>query len=268
MTHSYLKFSPPNDKIVFPSFSIPAGWTCPGALNCLTKREKGRIADYQTPDDNGFTYRCYAASLEVVYKGLAKKLDENFSNLKLCKTEKQLVSLILSSLKNDKNTAALFHGGGALRVHIHGDFYNYMYLKAWFAVAKFLPDIRFYSYTKSLQYLKRYKEEFGSFPDNYLLTWSKGSRFDSIGPALGIKSATLVKDEEEAKALGLEVDHNDLKALNGTVDFALEPHGTQPKGHILNKIIQAKRKAGKFAGYNKKTKATTKPASSFPAIGA
>ena len=66
---------------------------------------------------------------------------------------------------------------------------------------------------------------------------------------------TLVKDKEEAKALGLEIDHDDLKALNGTVDFALEPHGTQPKGHILNKIMYAKRKAGKFAGYNKKSKA-------------
>ncbi len=151
-----------------------------------------------------------------------------------------------------KHTKALFHGGGALRVHIHGDFFKYLYLKAWFAIASFLPDIRFYSYTKSLQFLKRYREEDGAFPENYSLTWSKGSRFDSLGPALGIKSATLVKDEEEAKALGLEIDHDDTKALNGKVNFALEPHGAQPKGHPLGKIIAQKRKTGKFAGYNKK----------------
>jgi len=63
---------------------------------------------------------------------------------------------------------------------------------------------------------------------------------------------TLVKDEEEAKALGLEIDHNDLLALNGKRDFALEPHGAQPAGHPLGKVIAQKRKAGKFAGYNNK----------------
>jgi hypothetical protein len=250
---SLLKFSPPNSKIAFPSFSIPAGWTCPGAGNCLTKRmPDGKLVDLQTPDDNGLTYRCYATSLEVVYPSLAKMLDHNEDLLRKTESENDLVALIIDSLMSDKSTKGLFHGGGALRVHIHGDFFKYLYLKAWFAVAKLLPDIRFYSYTKSLQFFKRYKEENGTFPKNYSLTWSKGSRFDSLGPALGIKSVTLVKDEEEAKALGLEIDHDDLKALKGKVDFALEPHGAQPAGHPLGKVIAQKRKAGKFAGYNKK----------------
>ena len=256
-----LKFSPPNSKIAFPSFSLPAGWTCPGAYNCLTKRmSDGKLVDLQIPDDDGLSYRCYATSLEVAYPSLAKMLDHNEQLVRetLCpsKTETvaflDLIDLIITSLMKGKHTKALFHGGGALRVHIHGDFFKYLYLKAWFAIASFLPDIRFYSYTKSLQFLKRYREEDGAFPENYSLTWSKGSRFDSLGPALGIKSATLVKDEEEAKALGLEIDHDDTKALNGKVNFALEPHGAQPKGHPLGKIIAQKRKTGKFAGYNKK----------------
>ena len=250
---SLLKFSPPNSKIAFPSFSIPAGWTCPGAGNCLTKRmPDGKLVDLQTPDDNGLTYRCYATSLEVVYPSLAKMLDHNEDLLRKTESENDLVDLILNSLKQNINTKGLFHGGGALRVHIHGDFFKYLYLKAWFSIAKLLPHIRFYSYTKSLLFFKRYKEEFKSFPENYFITWSKGSKFDSLGPALGIKSVTLVKDEEEAKALGLEIDHDDLLALNGKKDFALEPHGAQPAGHPLGKVIAQKRKAGKFAGYNKK----------------
>ena len=250
-----LKFSKPNSKIAFPSFSIPAGWTCPGAWNCLTKRDRktGKIIDLQKPDALGLTYRCYATSLEVAYPALGKLLDYNEKLLRGLDYEKDLVALILNSLKHNQWTRGLYHGGGALRVHIHGDFFKYLYLKAWFSVAQFLPHIRFYSYTKSLLFLKRYKEEVGDFPSNYFLTWSRGSKFDSLGASLGIKSVTLVKGEEEAKALGLEIDHDDLLALNGKKDFALEPHGGQPKGHPLGKIIAQKRKAGKFAGYNKKT---------------
>lgn len=32
-----LKVSEPNAKIDFYSFSLPAGWTCPGAYKCLAK---------------------------------------------------------------------------------------------------------------------------------------------------------------------------------------------------------------------------------------
>ena len=242
-----LKFSKPNAKIPYQSFSIPAGYTCPGALNCLTKVKNGKIIDQQTPDKNGLTYRCYAASLEAVYPSLNAKLNYNFKLLRETKNIKEMVALISNSLPNN-----LRAHGGALRVHIHGDFYNYEYLCAWFAVADFYPAIRFYSYTKSLNLLAKYKEQNLQFPSNYSLTWSHGSKFDNLGESLGIKSARVVKDPEEARALGLEVDHDDTHALHGSKDFALEPHGTQPKGHPLQKIILAKRKAGKFAGYNNK----------------
>ena len=246
----HLRFSSPNAKIAFPSFSIPAGHTCPGAYNCLTKRIDGKVVDLQKKDKHSEYYRCYAVSQEVVYKSLAKKLDDNFALLR-GKTCSKMVELIRNSLNNDKETRALVLGGGALRVHIHGDFFNYDYLKAWFKIADLFPRIRFYSYTKSLQYLKRWKDEFGEFPSNYSLTWSKGSKFDNLGNVLGIKSVTVVTDEEEAKALGLEVDHDDTHALNGDEDFALEPHGTMPKGHPWGKAIIEKRKQGKFAGYHK-----------------
>tara|TARA_R100000005_G_scaffold95857_1_gene79166 strand:+ start:175 stop:945 length:771 start_codon:yes stop_codon:yes gene_type:complete len=250
---NFLKFSSPNRKIAFPSFSIPSGYTCPGASNCLTfvDRITNKIIDKQKPDENGETFRCYAASLEVAYSSLRENLRHNESLLKEAKTEKAMTALIIKSLKESKWTKALVMGGGALRNHIHGDFFNLNYLSAWMNVAKFFPNIRIYSYTKSLHLLKKYKDKHGSFPSNYYWTWSKGSKFDKLGPVLGLKSATIVDDKEQAKALGLEVDHDDTHALNGTKDFALEPHGQQPKGSRLAKLLIEKRKAGKFAGYGK-----------------
>ncbi|MAK37803.1 MAG: hypothetical protein CMC15_16715 [Flavobacteriaceae bacterium] len=244
--NNLLKFSNPNAKIPYQSFSIPAGYSCPGALNCLTKVKGGKIVDLQKPDADGLTYRCYAASLEAVYPSLNAKLNYNFKLLKEAKSFKEMTALIARSLP-----PKLRADGGALRVHIHGDFYSLDYLRAWFAVAEFFPSIRFYSYTKSLNFLQQYKSEKGQFPFNYSLTWSHGSKFDHLGPELGIKSVRLVKDQEEAFALGLDIDHDDSHAIHGEKDFALEPHGTQPAGHPLQKIILAKRKAGKFAGYSK-----------------
>lgn len=243
----YLKFSKPNAKIPFQSFSIPAGYSCPGALNCLTKVKAGKIVDLQTPDENGLTYRCYAASLEAVYPSLNAKLNFNFKLLQSTKSERELVALICRSLPDSLKVR-----GGALRVHIHGDFYSYRYLCAWFAVAEFFPLVRFYAYTKSLNFLTQYQYYKGTFPPNFSLTWSHGSKYDHLGPALGIKSVRLVTGQEEARALGLEIDHDDSHALHGSTDFALEPHGTQPKGHPLGKLILAKRKANLFAGYNTK----------------
>ena len=47
-------------------FSLPSGWSCPGAKNCKTfaDRETGKITDKQVEVD-GVEIRCYAAMDEA-----------------------------------------------------------------------------------------------------------------------------------------------------------------------------------------------------------
>ena len=64
---STLKFTYENAKLKgIYHYSLPSGWTCPGAKSCLTKsnRETGKISDFQIPVD-GVIFRCYAAMDEA-----------------------------------------------------------------------------------------------------------------------------------------------------------------------------------------------------------
>ena len=79
-----LKFGDPNAKLKklakklklkLKTFSLPAGWTCPGAKDCLSKanRETGHIQD--GPDTE---WRCFAASGEARSPSLRKAVWHNF----------------------------------------------------------------------------------------------------------------------------------------------------------------------------------------------
>ena len=71
-----LKFGNPNDKlkkmvkrlgVTLKTFTLPAGYTCPGAKDCLSRADRitGKIKD--GPDTE---FRCFAASAEAVYPSL------------------------------------------------------------------------------------------------------------------------------------------------------------------------------------------------------
>ena len=172
-------------------FSLPSGWTCPGAMNCRTKVDK------QT--------------------GLTR--------------------------------------GGTLRVHIGGDYYNQSYFNAWMAAAKFFPNVVFYSYTKSIHLLQRYLADKGKLPSNFVFTCSKGGLFDHLIPSTNTKSARVFFSNEEAKALGLDIDHTDDFAISGSDDFALVLHGSQPAKSKASKALSELKKKG-FTGYSKKKPVT------------
>ena len=96
------------------SLSLPSGWTCPFAKDCLSKadRETGKITDGKDAH-----FRCFSATMESWSKGYREKAWHNF-----------------------------------VRPGVGGDFFNGRYFKAWMEVASMFPDIHFYSYTKSLPY--------------------------------------------------------------------------------------------------------------------
>lgn len=230
-------------------YSLPSGYTCPGAKCCKTfaDRETGKITDAQTPVD-GMSFRCYAAMDEGRLPNVRKPRWENFDLLKSLKTTAQKVKLIVKSIKETGLTR-----GGTLRVHIGGDYYSQSYFDAWMKASSFFPNIVFYSYTKSLKFLLSYVKENGGLPDNFVFTCSRGGKYDNLIPSTMTKSARVFFSQEEAKALDLDIDHTDDFAISGKDDFALVIHGSQPAGTSASKALQALKKKG-FTGYGKKSK--------------
>ena len=235
-------------------FSLPSGYTCPGAKNCYTKvdRHTGKIVDLQTPDENGDTFRCYAAMDEARYPTVNNARWFNFNLLKACRSIQEKVELIVGSIKE----TGLIRGG-TLRVHIGGDYYNQSYFNAWMKAARFFPNVVFYSYTKSVPFLVKYLQDNGKLPSNFVFTCSKGGKFDHLIPSTNTKSARVFFSKGEAEALGLDIDHTDDFAISGSDDFALVLHGSQPAKSKASKALSELKKKG-FTGYSNKKKSLTK----------
>jgi len=90
------------------TFSLPAGWTCPGALGCLAKADKG---SGKVTDGGRGEFRCFAASQEAVYPSVRKSRWGNFDLLR-GKSQDAMVTLISDSLpaKAGNSSRARFRG--------------------------------------------------------------------------------------------------------------------------------------------------------------
>lgn len=223
------------------TFSLPAGYSCPGADACLTKADRytGKVTDGYNQ-----AFRCFAASQEAAFPEVRKARWHNYDLLRQAKTREGMRDLILQSLPAKARL---------VRVHVSGDFFNEEYFLAWMDVARLRPDVRFYAYTKSVHLWRRLQEW---VPTNFVLTASMGGKYDTL--TRGLKTATTVFSIEEARSLGLEVDHDDSHAHTGTANFANLLHGTQPKGSAAAAAFKRLRAAGK-GGYNKAKAKTTQP---------
>jgi hypothetical protein len=194
------------------SLSLPSGWTCPGALDCLSKADRitGKVTD--GPQTK---YRCFAVSMEARSPALRAQVWHNFDLIKAAKTRRAIADLILASMPEDADV---------IRIHVGGDMFSLAYMGAWLDVATARPNVIFYAYTKSIHHW----EKVGALPPNLQFTGSDGGRFDAkLGDR---KRSVVVFHPDEADALDLEIDHDDTHAAIGSESFALLIHGTQPKG--------------------------------------
>lgn len=229
-----LKFTNGNAKLEkgIWSFSIPSGFTCPFAKDCLSKanRETGKITDGKHTE-----FRCFSASQESVFPNVRRSRWNNFDLLK-GKSLSDMSNLILSSLpKNAKK----------IRIHVGGDFFSQTYFDAWLAVAQSMPSIVFYAYTKSVKY---WIARLDKVPSNFVLTASRGTKDDSLIDQFNLRCAEVVFSEEEASNKGLEIDHDDSHAYTQGPSFALLIHGVQPAG---SKASKAKSKLKGKSSYGK-----------------
>jgi hypothetical protein len=227
-------------------FSLPAGKTCPGADQCKSMALIDDNGKRYIQDGPNTLFRCFAASGEVQYDAPFNNRADNYYQIQtaLMQGLHNCVELINSSIqkKCTKKTTKV-------RIHESGDFFSGAYLDAWIQVAKLNPDLKFYCYSKSLQLFY-----YLPLPSNFYMTASYGGKWDKmIDDRIYPRYSKVVMFEEDADALGLEVDHDDSHCF-GDKPFALLVHGTQAKGSPLGVAIRQRRAQGLHAGYSKKNK--------------
>lgn len=213
------------------TFSIPAGWTCPGARDCLAKaaRDTGQITDGPNVE-----FRCFSASMEARQPSVRLSRWRNFDLLRSAKTREGMAELLKRSLPNKATL---------VRIHVGGDFFSPDYFWAWVDTASANPLVTFYAYTKSVAYLP----ERSSLPNNLRIVVSDGTRFGTErARKLGYAVASVAFDLDGE----LPIDHDDSHAIAADHDFALLIHGTQPKGSDAARALSAVKKSG-FHGYGK-----------------
>lgn len=232
-----------NDRKVY-SFDLLSGWSCPFAKDCLSKvyeidNRKKLI------DGKDCKFRCFSASQEVAFPHVYKSRKNNFNTIRRMKTDEMVKEI----------THAIPKNLGICRIHVAGDYFNQAYFDAWRIIAQNHPDRLFYAYTKSICY---WLETKGVIPHNFILTASRGGRFDEMIDRFKLREAVVVYSEDEAKNLGLEIDHDDSHAavpLWKNNSFALLIHGIQPAGSRAAEAVKVLRKNNVRFSYSKNSKA-------------
>lgn len=240
--NAILSFSTDNAKLKGSRtavFSLPAGYSCPGASKCLSwfDREENKLKD--GPDAE---FRCFAASMEAGFSSVRKSVDKNYAILKEAGTTTRMADVIDLSLPG--------RYWENIRIHADGDFFNQSYFLAWAEVARRNPERLFYAYTKSLPFWVKFKK---CVPENLVLTASRGGKWDHLISLHNLRCAHVAFHPDEADILGLEIDHDDshARASDGR-DFALLIHGQQKSGSEGAKALKRLRVEGVKYAYSRK----------------
>ena len=226
-----LKISKGNKKLPKTTgiISLPAGLTCPGANSCkafVTIKSEKRILNR----GNESLFTCFAASEELRYPNVFKSRKYNYDLINsyvIKKDLKGLTDLINRSIQANKKNIT------KVRIHESGDFFNILYLKAWLNVAKLNKDLKFYCYSKSLNFFMEVL-----LPNNFYMVASYGGRYDYlIDTGYFPKFSQVVFSENEAKKLNLQIDKDDSLCF-GNKPFALLLHGMQEKGSKAGEALK------------------------------
>lgn len=241
------------------TFSLPAGFSCPGANLCLSRAIHPEDGPIHIQDGPNTIFRCSAATDE---------LRPSVSNARW-----RNYRLVDAAIR-DGSISALLQGGVALnarsftthlRWFVSGDCYSPSLRDAILECASATPGLIHYAYTKNLPlWLKG--DELLPLPANFRLTASWGGRFDFLlEQGLFPRTARVVNTMEEAASAGLPVDFDDRHAWAAEpMHFCHLVHGTQPRGSASGAAIRARAKAGQFTGYSAKTRSHSLTATPAP----
>jgi len=142
LTHGNHKLS---SKIII--FTLPSGITCPG---------KGECAKW-----------CYSQKAEKLYPQVIAARKRNFEASKQPDFKSKMIEALQWEMK---------HGRNILRLHQDGDIWCSSYWELWKDIAKRLPKLTIFCYTKS----HHLPNLWTNLPKNIILIQSYGSKFDQL----------------------------------------------------------------------------------------
>lgn len=87
----------------------------------------------------------------------------------------------------------------------------------WLGITKNNPDIRFWAFTKSIQF---WVNRLSEIPSNFTLQASRGSLQDDLAIKNSLKYAEVFKNIEDIPK-GMRIDYDDTLAMSGSESFAL-----------------------------------------------
>lgn len=178
------------------SINMPPILTCPGAGNCKKY--------------------CYAC---VGLQAMGKPKEFRLRALALFKGNPKLFKQTL-----EKEIHRV--GRRIIRWHDSGDIQNISYLKIMVALAKFYPDIRFYTYTKSHKIVQKFG--FENLPANLKIIQSYGGKHDHlIDPRYPI-AKVFAKKEDFPKGY-TDCSESDYPAATTATKIAILAHGGRSK---------------------------------------
>jgi hypothetical protein len=140
----YTVFAKGNSKLPFWSFSTLPQYTCPGAGACLKF--------------------CYSFTSWRYPAAFCRQLQ----NTLLIRFAKRILNAEFNRLKPDTT----------LRLYVDGDIDSIQTLGFWFRLLTSRPDISAYGYSKSWEVFQLWADQGLSWPANYRLNLSSGSKYD------------------------------------------------------------------------------------------
>lgn len=206
--------------------SFNASWTRNAKLR-KTSRGKydvvgfGTVADYNFKAKDGKLLNtchgalacravCYAKQGAYVFPAVQKARKRNLS----LSQRKDFVRLIVSDLNRMRKV-------NTVRLHDAGDFYSQEYVDKWSEIAKALPHLTFYAYTKSLDL------DFSKVPENFKITQSLGGKFDKLVQLRKPHSRIFASHKARMAAGYKDGNRSDIPAIEGTVKIGLVYHGNK-----------------------------------------
>lgn len=195
------------------SFDIPAGFTCPKANICKTfsNRDTGKLTRVGH-------VMCYAAKVEGYAPSARRMRWRNFTELNAVgRNVQNIFALIVKSLPKK---------AVVVRIHSSGDFFCREYFMAWVGVAKQFPNVKFFAYTKILDYAL-----YNHGMPNLFIQYSYGSQDDTRWHSLEVKPPTCFIGEYEGQYPNIpvvcgsdETDHEDFFAIQRRETFVISIH--------------------------------------------
>lgn len=180
-----------NKKLPFWAFSTLPGVTCPGAGDCLSRRDD--------PNARGWCYSFKAWRNVVPYF-------------------RQLQNTILIRMPDkswiEAEARKKFKPGQVVRLYVDGDFDSLDTLRYWMHFVVRFPQNSFYGYSKSWGFFKTWHQENGGkWPENYLLNLSSGTSLERTLPPDRFKAYVRSMYELKHPETGRPVVRGTFRAL-------------------------------------------------------